>query len=289
MNFVLSVNDNSTYFTFLEKATALYKKLGHKVYIAYVTKKADHEWQHLNADAVVIYPELDGYESGIQAKLARSFLASQLDTEEALTLLDVDQFVINFKWLEKNIKENSLEEYDLLGFGANGYKTHGGYNPNIDGKFAMYFTTAKPSGFRKLYGIEKGATFSDLMAKFALIENARDGYESTKNNFNHFSDESLFAWMIREHDVRVKHIDIPDFYYLKNQRRIDRTIEIMLAFNTPNFDRGFWHQKSLTDEQKKMIQTDYFTDVFPARPYEAHADIIDDIIDAIAEKELASL
>ena len=289
MNIILSVNDNSTYFSFLEKATVLYKQLGHKIYIAYVTKKDSHPWKHLNADKVTIYPEVEGYESGIQAKLARSFLASQLEGEDPITLLDVDQFVINFKWLESCINNNSLDDCDLLAFGANGYKTAGGFNPNIDGKFAMYFTTAKPEGFRKLFGINKGAEFADLLSKFSHIPTPRDGYESTKNTFVHFSDESLFAWLIREHGITCTHIDIPHFSFNKNQRRIDRTIEIMLGFQTPNFDTNFWHQKSLTKEQKEMIRSDYFTDVFPARPYENHASLIDDIIETIKEKELASL
>jgi len=289
MNFVLSVNDNSTYFSFLKKATELYTSLGHKVYIAYVTKNDYHNWDNLNAELVVVYPEVEGYESGIQAKLARSFLASQLDEDIPTTLLDVDQFLINFKWLESCIKNNSLDTCDLLAFGANGYKTPGGfYNPNIDGKFAMYFTTAKPEGFRKLFGIKKGVEFSALLSKFSHINNPRDGYESTKNTFAHFSDESLFAWLIRENNIKCTHIDIPDFYFSKQQRRIDRTIEIMLSFRTPGFDKNFWFQSKLTPEQKYMIMNNYFIDVFPARPYEKYSDIIDDIVDTIKEKESAS-
>mgnify|MGYP003148991137 FL=1 len=287
MNFVLSVNDNSTYFSFLEKATSLYKKLGHKVYIAYVTKKRVHTWHHLDADRIVIIPEIEGCDSGIQAKLARGFLASKLDEESFLTLMDVDQFLMDFDWIGKNIKSEYLEENDLIGFGANGYDNHQPYTPNINGKFPISYITAKPRGYRKLFGINTDCTFESFITKFSTIENPRDGFESTKNMFNHFSDESLFAWLIQKNNIKVMHIDLPGAWDMKQPRRIDRSIQIMLMFKTPNFDINFWKQTSLTVEQKNMIMDGYFLDCCPCRPYEKYADLIDDIVKTIVKKETA--
>jgi hypothetical protein len=282
MNFIISVNDDPTYFPFLEKVVPLYKSFGHEVNVAYVTKDRNEKILDIDCDSLMILDEVDGYESGIQAKLARSFYASKLEEEKVYTLLDVDQFLINFKWLEEKIDENYSKDYDLLAFGANGYKT-GRFppNPNIDGKFPMYFTSATPRGFRKLYDIDRDCEFSDLLSRYSVIENPRDGYESTKNPFRRFSDESLFAWMIRERDIKVKHVDLEKWRFQSSGNRIDRAPEVMVRWRLPNFDLNFWQQKKLSIQQKQMILNMYFFDVFPARPYGPHKEIIDDILDTI--------
>jgi hypothetical protein len=248
-----------------------------------VTDKDTHPWSHLNIEKVEILPLLDGFASGVQAKLGRSFLTSQLEDEESLfTLMDVDQFLINFDWLNSCIKEDYLIDNDLIAIGANGYI---GRPDGIDGKFPMYFTTAYPQGFRKLFGINKGISFDDFINKFSSINNPRDGHESTKHMFNMFSDESLFAWLIRENKIKCKHIDHPDFVLQRSLRRIDRTASIMAQMGIPNFNHDFWFQEKLTHEQKQMILDGFFIDVFPARPYEDHKYIIDDIVRTIIEKE----
>lgn len=286
LNIVLSTNDNPIYFPFLEKTVNLYKQLGHNVYVSYVTKKTNPDLSHLPVDQILYIQEVSGFESGIQAKLARTFFAAQIEKHVPVTLLDVDQFVINFKWLQDNINNNISDRYDLLAFGANGYKMRdGSYNPNICGKFALYFTTAYPSGFKKLLNITSSTSFEDLLHMYSSINNPRDGYECTKNKFKHFSDESLFAWLIREHNISCKHIDMPDWNFCQSKRRIDRNINIMLNSQTPGFDKNFWYQNKLTEQQRQLIMDDYFIDVFPNRPYITYSTIIDDIIDTIIHKE----
>jgi hypothetical protein len=287
MNFVVSVNDNSIYYGFLEKVVELYKNLGHSISVAYVTKDKLNPLDDLEVDNLIVIPEVDGYEPGIQAKLARSFFASKLDEGVVYTLLDVDQFVITFDWVSHNINLQDFDDIDLIAFGANGYDVKP-YNPNINGKFPMSYTTGKPEGFRKIFGIDKNIEFEAFLNKFDIIENPRDGFESTRNEFSHFSDESLFAWLIRENDIKIKHIDVPGFVELRHQGRIDRTISIMLSFGTPNFGPDFWNQKELTQEQKNMIYNNWFIDVVPARPYEDHKDLVDDIIKTIIERETPS-
>lgn len=287
MNFVLSVNDNPTYYGFLEKAVELYKGTGHSVSVAYVSNNPKIDLTD-SVDDFIVFPEVKGFESGIQAKLARSFITTKLDDDKIYTLMDVETFVIAYDWLKSNIKSEYLEDNDLIGFGANGHDTHEPYDPNINGKFMMAYTTGKPKGFRKLFGIDKNIEFEEFLNMFSVITNPRDGFESTKNGFSHFSDESIFAWLIRENNIKVKHIDVPGFIKLRHQGRIDREMSIMLGFGTPNFDSNFWNQKQLTKEQKNMIYDNWFIDAVPARPYEEHKDIIDDIVKTIIERESSS-
>ena len=53
----------------------------------------------------------------------------------------------------------------------------------------------------------------------------------------------------------------------------------------PNLNYDFWFKKKLTPEQKQLILDGFFIDMCPARPYEDHKDIIDDIVKTIIEKE----
>ena len=76
-----------------------------------------------------------------------------------------------------------------------------------------------------------------------------------------------------------------DFILQRSLRRIDRTVSIMVQMGVPNFNYDFWFQKKLTPEQKQLILDGFFIDMCPARPYEDHKYIIDDIVKTIIEKE----
>lgn len=273
MNFVMSCNDNPTYFGFAKVVCEYYKKLGHKVYFAYLSDKENIDG--IDCDSVLNLRPIPDYDSGIQAKLARSYLASRLD-DDFYTLLDVDQILINIKLIESAVnqfREMKEGEADILAFGANAYE-----NTTEQGKWPMYFTTCRSGGFRKLLGLNENSTFEDLLTKYSNIEDPIDSKEQTSNSFDRFSDESLFRYCAIKNNVKLANVNLHNFIRMRYAHRIDRSPQTMVSFGLPNFDMNFWSQKTLTKEQKEMILSGFFVDSFPARPYEDHASLISDIV-----------
>mgnify|MGYP003673794129 FL=1 len=276
MNFVISTNEHPTYRAFLEPVCSYYYSLGHNVHVAYVSQSFPTE--RPECSSFIHIPLLDGFDWGIQAKLSRTFYASKLNDNETYTILDVDQILINIRWLEGLIEKHSsslLSECPVLAIGSKGY-----LNTPAAGKWPLYFTTATPEGFRKLLGITKDFSFSNLLSHFSSVNSPIDNKESTSNQFCNFSDESLFRWCSENNVVDLIHEPKPNHTDGKWAHRIDRTDWIMENFGNPHFGLGFWGQKDLTLEQKKMIMNGDMYDSFPARPYEDNKDLIDSIISA---------
>ena len=187
--------------------------------------------------------------------------------------MDVDQVVIRMNDIEKVIEHfTKYPNADLLGIGGNGY-----FNTPDAGKWPMYFSTAKPTGWLKLLDLHPGDDFKVLLGKYSKISNPIDGQEQTTNPFPRFSDESLHRYCSIKNNVTVAMCN--DFSPNKGRLwpRIDRDVRYFMQGN-PNFDIGFWNQESLTDAQKKQLHSGYFLDCFPARPYENHKNVIDSII-----------
>ena len=267
MNFVISSNDNPTYIGFLSKVCEYYKTLGHNVYVAYLSDKNPPK---INCDNILQINPISGFDSGVQAKLARTYAACNME-HGVYTLLDVDQIVININWLNEIIEKNKdsiiNEDKDIIAIGANGYR-----NTLQDGKWPMYFTTSTPGGFRKLVGIPAGDSFQNFIEKFSTITDPIDTYECTRNRFDSFSDESLFRYCAnKNNNLKIIHEKWDGFHQQKSSRRIDRT------------DKPLWEQKKLTEDQRKKILDGFFLDCFPARPYEQYQSLIDDIIETSLE------
>lgn len=272
MNIIISTNDHPTYYGFLDPICKYYKSLNHNVYVAYLTDKNTNP--DIECDKIVRIKSLNVFNNGVQAKLARSYLACILE-DDIYTLLDIDQILINIKWLENIIKKNRnvllSGDKDILAIGSNVYK-----KTDSAGKWPMYFTTGLPSGFRKLFGITKECSFNDLLNKFAHINDGIDGSESTSKCFKNFSDESLFRYCSIRNNINIIHEDIPIFSNGIN--RIDRTNYNVGKYGNKGYSSNFWNQKCLTLPQRENIMNGFFLDSFPARPYERYKRLIDDII-----------
>jgi hypothetical protein len=286
MNFVLSCDDNEIYYPFLKKAVELYKTLGHNVMAAYVSDNPKKEIYDLPLDRLEVVAPIDGYEIGIQAKLARGWLASQMDNDELYTLMDVDQFLIRFDWLSASI-EKAHQTFDIITFGSNGFK-----GTDHQGKFAMSMFTTTPENYREILNVTMDGTLENVLRSFAGKQDFLDYVDwpkawmkqrDTKNAFNDFSDESLYAFRIFEEEFDVARMDLPNFNLFKFAHRLDRSEHIMVYYNNPHFGDGFWQQDKLTEEQRKMILSGFFIDCCPARPYTNHESLIDDIVDTILE------
>ena len=76
MNIILSCNDKSTYRGFVEPVYNYYMKLGYDVHLALVGFDLD-----VSCTSKIIYPLIEGVDSGIQAKMARSFYGMSLEND----------------------------------------------------------------------------------------------------------------------------------------------------------------------------------------------------------------
>jgi len=279
MNIIASFNDNVTYRGFVEPFCDFYEKLGVNVYLAYVGNNVP---KNLNCTDLLHLKPVDGIDEGIQAKLARTFYAAGFPPDTILTFSDIDMFILNLKWYENSVKK--FIDYlldgavDLIGFGANGYKLFEGYRPDIDSKWTIPYTTTTSRGIQKIFNTAIFETFDNFVTKFTLIENPIDGKESTSNNFNNFSDESLYRYMCMKNFARIAHVDIPDFHFQRAGARIDRVVENFDLFKHENFTKDFWEQTQLTAKQEEEVNNGKFLDMWPKRPYGRYASIINDVL-----------
>lgn len=275
MNIVLSCNDNPTYSGFIEPVCKYYMNLGYRVHLALVGFDCG-----VKCTSKVVYPLVDGVDSGIQAKMARSYYATQLDNT-IYTIMDIDQFLIRTDWymslLIKNQEKLISGNADLMAVGANVYK-----NTEHVGKWPMAFTASTPHGFRKI--LECGdMSWEQFILKYKIISNPIDKKEQFSNPFNSFSDESFYRYRVNISNANVIHEDIPNGFFMKWRHRLDRTEGTMVDFQTEHFGYGFWNQNKLTTDQEHMIKSGFFFDCCPARPYEKHKHLIDEIINLSLE------
>lgn len=274
MNFVLSTNNNPTYVEFLKPICNYYKELGHNVYICYI---GENFLSDINADHILQIKPILNYDVGIQAKLCRSYLITTLDDNKVYTLMDIDQILIDIKWLKNIIKTHEWKllnnKNDILAIGANGY-----LNTEHSGKWPIAFTSGTSSGFKKLFNLKDNCSFYEFIEKFSKIQNPIDGKENTKNKFNSFSDESLFRYCSIENNISIINENIPNFINLRSSRRIDRESVVMVRAKNKHYGLDFWNQSFLTENQKKMIMDGFFMDCCPSRPYSKYKSLIDDII-----------
>jgi hypothetical protein len=276
---IASINDNNIYRGFLKPFLNYYDHLGVSVYVAYVGLNPP---EGMDQDRFLHIDPVPGYDLGIQAKLARSYYATRLDDNELLTFSDIDMFILDLQWYRNSIakfvpylKSGLL---DLLVFGANGYKTFNGYRPDVDGKWTIPYMTATPLGIRNALGIDFYDTFESFLRSYQLIRKPIDGKESTLNDFENFSDESLYRWAVMSTFSRVAHVDFPDFHFQRPGRRIDRICDNFELYGHDEFDSNFWEQNKCTQNQKQKMANGEFLDLWPQRPYEKHRELIDDIL-----------
>ena len=275
MNIILSCNDNPTYRGFVEPVCNYYMKLGYDVHLALVGFDLD-----VSCTSKIIYPLIEGVDSGIQAKMARSFYGMSLENK-VYTLMDIDQFLIRTDWhnslTQKSHDALMNETLDLIAVGANGYVN----TPHV-GKWPMAFTTLTPKGFSKILDCDK-SDWESFVIKYKTISDPIDGKESFSNHFSGFSDESFYRYRVERVNANVQHEDMPNSIHMRWFHRLDRTEAIMMMFQNPHFGQGFWSQTSLTNDQIDMIRSGFFFDCCPARPYENHKQLIDEIIQVSLE------
>jgi hypothetical protein len=164
---------------------------------------------------VILFKPLDNIPSGNQSKATRMYLASQYENDYCI-LADIDMYLLNIElsnhWFSK------VNDSNLLAIAPNAY-----YNTPEQGKFPMYYTTAKGSTFKEFVN-PNNLEYKDLFNSWSGIR-IFDNKESITNPFIHYSDESMMRALLskweRKNDIIF--IEREDFYKMRASKRIDRS------------------------------------------------------------------
>jgi hypothetical protein len=135
---------------------------------------------------VILFKPLDAIPTGNQSKATRLYLASQYDDEYCI-LADIDMYLLNKElsnaWFSKVNNDN------LIAIGPNAY-----YNTPEEGKFPMYYTTAKGSTYKEFVN-PKNMEYKDLFNSWSGMR-VFDNKESITNPFVQYSDESMMRALL---------------------------------------------------------------------------------------------
>ena len=257
---ITSTNEIDLYIEFVPTTYQMWKKYIDCIYILVVVtdKSEDHPLiKRLKnfCDEIYIFKPLDNIHTGIQAKTLRMWMASQFDNN-ICTLTDIDQYLFDFDWLKTCISP-AWNENKFVEIGHNAY-----WDTSENGKFPMYYTTAPSNIFSKIINPHNIRNFNDWFIRFKNITDPIDNKEQIGPNFNAFSDESLFRYLIEKHpdqsfinDVIIKVIR-EDFKQMKASRRLDR---------------ARWPNIQLNNE---WLNTRNYLDCNPLRPFNKYSNYI---------------
>tara|TARA_B100001939_G_C16898329_1_gene598687 strand:+ start:45 stop:866 length:822 start_codon:yes stop_codon:yes gene_type:complete len=252
MKFIVSINENKHFLPFIKIIDWYYSNLKIQIDILLITDNKKLIKKYKKNNNVIIFKPLKGYDSGIQSKMLRHYYPL-LKEEETFVVTDIDQFIINLNKLDIN----KFNGKNITTFGKNLFD-----GTELDGKTPMapYITT--PNLTKNLFGVNKKLTFEEFMFKLTEINNPIDGKESVQNNFNEFSDESLFRLLKQNNNIEFHNID--KHFNVNGDRRIDRTVSWNIK--NPNIGKYFWKRIYLTRKQKIDIRNMIYFDVCPPRP-----------------------
>ncbi len=252
MKYVVSIGGDKKYFSFIDSLIYYYKSLEIDIDILLLTDNKKIIKKYKDIKEVIFFAPSEKIDIGIQGKLLRHYYPCTLQ-DQVIAVTDADQFILNIDKLTSHIDEMK----NIITFGKNIFD-----NTELDGKTPMspYITTPQLS--RKLFNLDKNCTFEKFIDSLIKIEHFIDNKENIKNNFNDFSDESLFRLLKEINTVDFKNID--RFLDIDGDRRIDRS-EIWNTKN-PHIGSNFWKQFYLKTEQKKDILNKIYFDLCPPRP-----------------------
>lgn len=252
MHFVMSVNDNPDFLSFIKPVLNYYKAININLTILILSEDEKIRLKY-NDKNVKFFSPVPKIDSGIQSKMLRHYYPCTLDSSEVFVVTDIDQFILSFKLITDNIKNLR----NIVGFGKNIFN-----NTELDGKTPMapYITNSGLS--KQLFNINKNISFEKFLENLQNFEFQIDGRESVKNKFNDFSDESLFRLLKKLNNIEFKNIDLDKD--CDGERSIDRTP--FHNIKNPNIGRFFWNRIYLNKKHKQDILNNTYFDLLPPRP-----------------------
>ena len=259
---IASTNDNPTYYTFLPTVYKMWKKyIPDCVFVlGFVGTKEENDpfVQKLKnfCDEFYYYKTLEGVQEGCHAKTIRMYMAT-LFGENICTLIDIDLYLLNLKWLLDKI-EPAFTDNKFVSIGYNIYD-----NTNDEGKFPMCYSTASGNVWKKLININN-LSYEDWFKYISNISDNIDNKENITNPFNNFSDESLLRYLIVRHE---------DQEWIKNKHAKLKREDCERCVAKKRLDRGWW-PKECNYLNVDYIRNRDIIDVVPRRPFNKNLNFI---------------
>ena len=253
---ITTTNEIDTYYSFLPTVYRMWKKhLPECIFVLGVITDKNKDSQFVKrceelSDECFVFKTYQGIHTGVQAKTTRMYLATKYNTD-ICTLVDIDQYILNFNWLNENLQPVFDNPNKMVSIGYNGY-----VDTISEGKWQMPFTTATSNLFKKIVNYNNYTTYEDWLFSFRSIPNPIDYKEQITNPFDRFSDESLLRYIIKKHpeckSIENNHIkqDYKDYIKQKSPYRLDRSR---------------WNQLDIY-----KLYNNYYLDCFPIRPFNNH-------------------
>ena len=198
MHVITTTNEIETYYSFLPSSYQAWKKMFPDcVYVLGFISDRDENDPFVqkvkkHCDKFYHFKRLKGVHSGTQAKTTRMYL-STLFEKETCTIADIDYYLLNKKWFSEKIKP-SMEDRKFVTVGNNGYLG----TPHA-GKWQMCMTSAPSDIFKTILNYDNLDSYESWFDSFRKIKGPIDNKESVENNYNSFSDESLFRYIVMRH------------------------------------------------------------------------------------------
>jgi hypothetical protein len=216
---ITTTNESKTYIDFWPTVARSWKRLGFdNITLGFITNRSSDdkmvEKMRKYGDVKIFNPIKD-IPTGNQAKATRMYLASEY-TDDYCILADIDMYLLNQKlsdgWFSR------VTDSNLLAIAPNAY-----YNTPQEGKFPMYYTTAKGSTYKEFVN-PKNLEYEDIFNSWSGL-NIFDNKESIKNPFDRYSDESMMRALISKWDRKsdILYIERDDFKRMRASKRIDRS------------------------------------------------------------------
>lgn len=135
-----------------------------------------------------------GVASSVYAKCMRMITASYKPDDTVCMLVDIDDFVVDFDWVN-NCFKNYKPDKIVANLGTDIYENGENKNCKTTPKFPLPYCVADAKTFRRIVNPDN-LTLDLLLESLMTIDNPIDGKECIKNTFNNFSDESLLRYLI---------------------------------------------------------------------------------------------
>lgn len=254
---LLSSDSNLFYLGCWPIAVQVWKKaFGIDPILIYVSDIMNERLQ--NIGNVIHLKPVDNIDIGIQAKIARMYMAScyPLDT---ILLGDIDIVPINVDKLKRCIEK---ESDCLITYGGNAYD-----DTEDMGKFPMSLLTGTGEIFKKIVN-PNSLSYTELLKTWSDIKDPIDNKESVNKPFKQFSDESLLRYLITKGNQDIRIIDVPRPLY--GVDKIPRNEKGLLSFMPVYADRV----DRMNDDRIVIIDRDIefnkHSDIHLCRPIEKH-------------------
>lgn len=265
-------NQSIDYIQFWPLVSKIWYKLGFNPVLTLITDLEENDSKILECKRfgkVILIKPCPHFDFGIQAKVSRLFSASKLSGCNLIA--DIDLIPLNISYYLSIL--SSIPDNCIASFGANAfYKTIDHYKTPM-----CYITTSKET-YQFITKISDNSTFEQFLNYYKNPKEIIgshpnwlfDNKESTLNDYNNFSDESLLRFMIFNSSFDSFQVKIHRPLFNYNSIPIQNGTKLFVCTYADRIDRcqTEFGWKLITRSKKKYIKD--YTDVHGVRPFQKY-------------------